>query len=212
MVPYCRTVADIGTDHGYLPIYLVKKGICEKAVAADVNEGPLSSAERNIKEASLKEKIKAVLSDGLENITSVDCITIAGMGGELICEILKRRKDGQEHFVMQPQRSPDKLRIYLAKNGFMIKKEAIAKEGDKMYCAFYAVYTGESCDITEAEALLGKTELLKGDPLYTEYILYRRRQVALALEAIEKAGADSERKKELLRIIAIYDCLLEETA
>ena len=158
MVPQCDIVADIGTDHGYLPIYLTSKGICKRAIAADINEGPLNAAKKNIALTRVKDNIETVLSDGLKKIEKADCVTICGMGGELICEILACRKEGMEHFVLQPQRSVDVLRRYLAKEGFEIKKEAVSREGDKMYCAFYAHFTGESYSITDKEALLGKKE------------------------------------------------------
>ncbi|MBR5535080.1 MAG: SAM-dependent methyltransferase [Clostridia bacterium] len=204
LVPCCNLVADIGTDHGYLPIYLVNKGICERAIAADINEGPLSSARKNIALTRVKDKIETVLSDGLKNIEKADCVTIAGMGGELIASILEHRKEGMTHFVLQPQRSYDVLRYFLAENGFEIKKEAIAKENDKMYCAFYAEYTGKNYEITENEALLGKSGLFEDDTLYKEYAEYRRKEIEKAIAQIEKAGAKGERYEELKRLLEIF--------
>ncbi|MGM9551010.1 MAG: tRNA (adenine(22)-N(1))-methyltransferase [Clostridia bacterium] len=204
LVPQCSIVADVGTDHGYLPIYLVNKGICERAVAADVNPGPLNSAMKNIALTRVKDKITTTLSDGLENIEEADTVTIAGMGGELICQILSKRKMNMTSFVLQPQRSYDYLREYLAKEGFVIEKEAIAKEKDKMYCAFYAHFTGVPYTITKKEAMLGKYELLKDNLLYEEYVQYRKRQVDLALLSMEKASKDSERLEELKCLAKIY--------
>lgn len=205
LVPGCNTVADIGTDHGYLPIYLVNKGICERAIAADVNEGPLGAARKNIALTRVSDKIETVLSDGLKNIDTADVVTIAGMGGELIASILEHRKEGHVRFVLQPQRSYDYLRYYLARNGFVIRKEAIAKEGDKMYCAFYAEYTGEAYEITLKEAMLGKAELLEGNRLYKEYAAYRKRQVDLAILQMEKAGVAGERYEELKNLEMIFE-------
>lgn len=205
LLPSCRSVADIGTDHGYLPIYLVNKGICEKAIAADVNEGPLSAAQKNISLTRVKDRIHTCLSDGLEKIGDVDCVTIAGMGGELISEILSHRKECHKRFVLQPQRSYDDLRCYLAENGFEIKKEAVCRENDKMYCAFYAEFTGEKKEIGEKEALLGKASLFEDIKLYREYIQYRKKEVTKALENMEKVNAKGERYEELLKIMAIYE-------
>ena len=204
LTPKCTLVADVGTDHGYLPIYLVNKGICEKAIAADINEGPLSAARKNIALTRVKDKIDTVLSDGLKNIDHADCVTICGMGGELIASILEHRKEGMTRFVLQPQRSYDVLRCFLAKNGFEIKKEALSKEGDKMYCAFYAEYTGEKVIITQREALLGKGELLCDNSLYAEYLLYRRREIEKAMESMEKADSKGDRYEELIRLLGIY--------
>lgn len=204
LVPGCALTADIGTDHGYLPIYLVNKGICERAIAADVNEGPLSAARRNIAETRVRDKIVTVLSDGLKNIEEADVVTIAGMGGELIASILKGRKDNMKWFVLQPQRSADVLRCYLAENGFVIRKEAVAREGDKMYCAFFAEYTGEAYLITRREALLGKRELMADAALFEEYVVYRRREIEKALESMKKANVTGGRYEELEKLLKIF--------
>ena len=205
LVPRCSLVADIGTDHGYLPIYLVNKGICERAIAADINEGPLNAAKRNITQTRVKDKIEMVLSDGLKKIDTADCVTICGMGGELIASILECRKEGMTHFVLQPQRSFDVLRRYLAEKGFEIKKEALAKEGDKMYCAFYAEYTGDAYSISEKEALLGKSELFEDAVLYKEYAEYRRREIEKAISQMDKAGAKGDRYEELKNLCEIFN-------
>ena len=204
LVPKCACVADIGTDHGYLPIYLVNRGICERAIAADVNEGPLSSARKNIVQTRVKDKIGTVLSDGLCNIESADCVTICGMGGELIAYILDGRKENMTRFVLQPQRSMDVLRYYLAKNGFEIKKEAVSRENDKMYCAFYAEYTGKAYTINEKEALIGKEELVEDVGLYREYVAYRKAEVEKAISQMDKAGAKGERYDELKKLREMY--------
>lgn len=205
LVPKCTAVADIGTDHGYLPIYLVNKGICERAIAADVNEGPLGAARKNVALTRVKDKIDTVLSDGLKNVACADVVTIAGMGGELIASILEGRKNDMTRFVLQPQRSYDYLRYYLAENGFVIKKEAIAKEGDKMYCAFFAEYTGENYEISQKEALIGKRALFEDMQLYKEYATYRRREVDKALSSINKANVDNARKEELENLKKLFE-------
>lgn len=204
LVPCCEMVADIGTDHGYLPIYLVNKGICKNAVAADVNEGPLSAAKKNIAQTRVKDRINTVLTDGLKKIDEADCVTIAGMGGELIASILEHRKENMTKFVLQPQRSFDVLRKFLAKNGFEIKKEAVAKEGNKMYCAFYCEFTGEEAELTEKEALLGKKELFDDLSLYAEYVNYRKAEIEKAISQMEKAGAEGERYDELKKLEKLY--------
>lgn len=206
LVPECGSIADIGTDHAYLPIFLIKKGICKRAIAADIKEGPLNAARLNVTESGMKERIKLILSDGLENIEreDADCIIIAGMGGELIASILKGRKSGMERFVLQPQRSFEVLRRYLAENGFEIKREAISREDRRMYGAFYAEYTGKRHEIDEKEAFCGKAELIGKDPLFSEYMDYRRRIVISALDALNKGGGSEDRRRELERLVDIY--------
>ena len=206
LVPKCRSVCDIGTDHAYLPIYLVEKGICERAVAADINPGPLKAAEKNIAICGKKGLIETKLSDGFENIEpdDADCAVIAGMGGELIAKILDGRKDNMTRFVLQPQRSFEYLRKYLAYNGFEIKKEEIAEEKDKMYCAFYAEYTGEKYEMEDREALLGKRESIASHPLFEKYIKYRLNAVNAALSEIERGGGNKERTDYFENIRSIY--------
>lgn len=197
LVPNCDTVADIGTDHGYLPIYLVKYGICKRVVASDVNEGPINAARKNIALARVGDKIETRLSDGLKNIDCADCVTISGMGGELMASILEGRKDNMTRFVLQPQSSYDVLRRYLAENGFEIKKEAVCRENDKMYSAFYAEYTNKVHEITKCEALIGKKELFEDEKMYEEYIAYRRKEVEKVLGQMEAAGVTGEKYSEM---------------
>lgn len=200
----CEIVADIGTDHAYLPVFLVQNGICEKAVAADVNKGPLVAARKHIAEAGLTDKIEIKESDGLKSIDRADIVTICGMGGELIAKILEHRKPCMKEFVLQPQRKYDFLRDFLAQNGFEIKKEAIAKEREKMYCAFYAEYTGKCVILTRKEALLGRKELFDDEDLYNEYVAYRRNETEKALKQMEKAGFEGERYEYLKELSEVY--------
>ena len=204
-MPSCNLIADVGTDHGYLPIYLVNKGICQRAVAADINEGPLSAAQKNIALTRVKDKIETILSDGLKNVEKADCVTICGMGGELIVSILEHRKEDMTRFVLQPQRSVDTVRYYLAEKGFEIKREAIAKEKDKMYCAFYAEYTGKAYEITKKEALIGKLDNFEDKTLYEEYVNYRKREVEKAIESMKKSNSYGERYDELKELLEVYN-------
>jgi tRNA (adenine22-N1)-methyltransferase len=171
-----------------------------------VNEGPLKAAKMNVVESGMSGKIKLVLSNGLEGIEAdeADCFVIAGMGGDLICSILDGRKAGMDKFVLQPQRSFEVLRKYLWENGFEIVREAVAKEERRMYCAMYAQYSGEKYTPSESEALCGKRELTEKEPLFKEYMAYRRKIEENALEALEKGGGSGERKRELEKKIEIY--------
>ena len=104
--PGCR-LADIGTDHGYLPVWLAKTGVIRSAVAADVREGPLQSARQNIERYGVEEQVTARLSDGLDLVSAqeADDIVIAGMGGELIARLVDRAawlRDPQKHLILQP--------------------------------------------------------------------------------------------------------------
>lgn len=154
------SLADIGCDHGFLPVHLVLTGKIKSAVAADINEGPLASCRSLVNEYSLEEKIKCVLSDGLSNISenAVDDIAVCGMGGELIADILSKcpwAKSKDKHFIFNPMTHPEILRKYLCENGFEIGRDIIVKEGRHYYSVFEASYTGSVAEHTESYYYLG---------------------------------------------------------
>jgi len=137
MVKY-SSVADIGTDHGYLPIFLMQNGLAERALAADVNPGPLESAQRNINEAGLGGPITTRLCNGLDCIDPADyeaCV-ISGMGGGLIIDILRQNLEVAQSFkqlLLSPQRDVPDVRRFLHQHGFCINDEYMLEEKGKMY-------------------------------------------------------------------------------
>lgn len=150
-------LADIGTDHGYLPIALCESGKIPSALACDVNPLPLESAEKNIAEFGLSDRIKTRLSDGLTEVGAdeVDDIVIAGMGGELIAaiiEICPWVKDGSKSLILQPMTRHDVLIGRLYENGFSIEKQGAVFDSKKVYTVLCVRYSGEakSCDTYEA--------------------------------------------------------------
>lgn len=154
-------IADIGTDHGYLPIFLLQNGIVKGAVAADIGKEPLKNAERSVAEYELTDKIELRLSDGLREFKSTDAdeIVFAGMGGTLIAEKLAEIpwiKTDKLHFIFQPQSRAEDLRGFLFSNGFSIIKELATHEARRVYITFDAVYTGEVKSFTEADCFIGK--------------------------------------------------------
>ena len=145
-----KRVADIGTDHGYLVAYLVENGMCPSGIAADLRKGPLDNARQTVIEQGLSEKIELILSDGLTNIPSDACddIVIAGMGGNLIAEILENApwvKDEKINIVAQPMTHAEVLRQWFVDNGFTITKEKTATDGKRYYCIISANYTATKC-------------------------------------------------------------------
>ncbi|KAB3533233.1 tRNA (adenine(22)-N(1))-methyltransferase [Alkaliphilus serpentinus] len=138
MVPKSSIVADIGTDHGYISIYLVKNKICPMVIASDVNKKPLQSAMENIKFNGLEDKIITRLGSGLEVLkpNEVDTIIIAGMGGLLIAELLDRCPDVTKTvntFILQPMQAQEQLRAYLVDKGYKIEEDNLVKEDHKIY-------------------------------------------------------------------------------
>lgn len=133
-----KTVADIGTDHGYLSAYLIEENIARKVIATDVNEKPLQKAINYIIEHNLGEDIDTRLGDGLKPISQgeVDICIIAGMGGHLIADIIESSKGVSrtiDTFILQPMTGEEELREYLYNNNYKIVDEKLAKEGKRYY-------------------------------------------------------------------------------
>ena len=147
LVPESNLVADIGTDHGYLALELIKSKKTKKVIASDIGEKPLKNAENNIKKANVSG-IELRLSDGLSALkrNEADTIIIAGMGGEVISGILNRSKEvcktNNTTFIFQPTTSPEFLRRYLYENGFKIIKEVPVFENGKLYSVMLVSFTG----------------------------------------------------------------------
>lgn len=161
MVSGMGTVVDVGTDHGYLPVFLVSHGICRRAVAADINQGPLQSAKEHISSAGLDGAIQTVLSDGLDGISRDDVsdVVIAGMGGELIAEIIERcgwLHDGV-NLILQPMTKIAQLRSRLWEMGFEILREKACFEGF-FYTVILAKYTGKKREYSLLDTYIGKMD------------------------------------------------------
>ncbi|NLC52170.1 MAG: SAM-dependent methyltransferase, partial [Firmicutes bacterium] len=129
-----ESIADIGTDHALLPIFLWKKGICKKIIISDINEGPLEKARANINRLCPDMDVDIRKGSGIETLLNneVDTVIIAGMGGLLIIDILgydinKARSFGR--YILQPRNASDKLRVWLYKNNFDIIDERLVQEG-----------------------------------------------------------------------------------
>lgn len=185
----CVCLADIGTDHGYIPIYSVENGNCKRAIACDINEGPLKAAMENIAEKGLSEKIETRLSNGLEKLkpNEADTIVIAGMGGFLIRDILEAGKDKiGEHtsLLLQPMVAPSELREYLIRNGYNIYKEKLAREGEKFY-NILLVKKG-TCTYSEKEILFGRG--LEEDKNYADYMNFHKGVLTKIIEGLKKSS------------------------
>ena len=169
LVPEGARIADIGTDHGYIPIYLAQNGIADSVIAADIVFGPLEAARRNAVLHEVDDKIQFILCDGLCGIDpdSVDTVIIAGMGGDNIAGILSRApwsaEDGRL-LILQPASRPWALRRYLAENGFKVMTEQLTEDSGRIYPIMTARRGAERA-MTPAEEYTGKIELISGDPL-----------------------------------------------
>lgn len=164
MVREGSRLADIGTDHGYLPIALCRSGKTPSALACDINPIPLQSARDNIAKYNLSDKIETRLSNGLQKIhpDEVDDIVIAGMGGELIRDILAATpwvKDTEKHFVLQPMTRHEDLVKWLYESGFSIERQEAALDEGKYYTVIAVRYIGKpkACDLYTA--IVGKLNI-----------------------------------------------------
>lgn len=163
-------LADIGTDHAFLPCTLVQNGYCPSAIASDVREGPTEAACRSVTAAELQHKVEVRLGDGLATVLpeEVDDIVIAGMGGETIAAILGAAPwtmDVRYRFVLQPMTRAEKLRRFLYENGFSIEEERIADDGKRCYTVMCVSYSGNAFIPTEEQCFVGKIPLPQGEPL-----------------------------------------------
>lgn len=172
-------IVDIGSDHAYLPIYLCANGIVNYAIACDINTGPLGVSKKNIKKYNLENSIFARLSNGLEDIkdTEVDEVIIAGMGGNLISNILNKSLKQNKKFkkyILQPVQYELNLREYLCDFGFEITYENIIESDKKIYVVIEAVYKNKRYNLSNLEKYIGTTNFIenidKSKKIYNTYI------------------------------------------
>lgn len=213
-----KCVADIGTDHGYIPIYLVESGICEKAIAMDVNKGPLQRAKEHIKENGLSEKIETRLSDGLAALCpgECDCAVIAGMGGGLVIKILEEGATVAKtmtELILQPQSELEKVRFYLQENQYQVVEEEMVEEDGKYY-PMLRVKWGNRDTYETIELLYGKYLIQKKHPVLLQYLDKEIRTKTSILEQLmqqdseKNVGRIEELRKELAHARAAYLCCL----
>ena len=160
-------LADIGTDHAQLPVWLVEKEICPCAIAVDLREGPLRAAQRTIQKAGLEACIEVRLGDGLSPIKAyeADDIVIAGMGGETIAAILSAAdwvRDERYNWVLQPMSRPEELRRWLLTNGFALVGERIVHDGSRVYTVIQAHYSAAPAVLEESAYWIGGVPPRKG--------------------------------------------------
>lgn len=204
LIPKGVRVADIGTDHGHLPISLIKSGICERVIACDIREKPLLNARQNIEKTKTRG-IELRLGDGLAPISpdEVDCIVIAGMGGEVIAGILgaaEWTKSEDITLILQPMTSADSLRRYLSENLFEIESETAVLDAGKLYTVIKTVYSGKTQPTNEAFYRIGRLD--PADPTAEQYV---KKQ----LDIVKKCIADL-RAAERYEDAATFEQLLFE--
>ena len=170
-----KRICDVGTDHALLPCYLCEQGAVS-VVASDVNEKPLEAARANIEKYGFADRITLVQSDGLRDVPPCDDVIIAGMGGELIAQIIGGCTfvTADTRFILQPMTKAEILRRYLYENGFEILEEKGAEVSGKAYTVMYVRFAGEKQSINDDFAYFGKCT----DPRYIRKVNSQLKKLA----------------------------------
>ncbi len=216
-IPSGSIVADIGTDHAYLPIFLVETGKCPQVIATELNLGPYQSAGRTVEEFKLSDQIDLRLVDGLKALKpgEVDVLVLAGMGGNTIREILSMAPavlDSVKRLVLQPMVDPGDLRTWLAAAGWKIIDEKLVEDDGRIYIIIVAEPGRENTkDLLLLE--LGPRLLEEKDPLLKPYLNNIANRVERVLDELAAAKSNAaikktiEMKEKLARIREVVDCL-----
>ena len=199
-------IADVGTDHGYIPIYLVGSGLSPRAVATDINSKPLDIARTNAEKYGVKDKITFILSDGLKGFDparyGVTDVLVCGMGGELIASIIGATdftKTPGVRLILQPMSSVPELRGYLYAMGYNVLSEKLCRSGDKIYTAIVAEYDGISRELTDAELYLGRDIGSEESDEYLNAFLSRTAEkLRVQIEGRKKGGLLTDREEAIL--------------
>lgn len=215
-VPKNSIVADIGTDHGYIPRYLIEENISKVVIATDVSQGSLDKTIKYINESIFDNVITARLGDGLDVIKpfEVDTVVIAGMGGLLIRDILNRDRkvtNSINNFILQPMVASKELREYLLKNGYTIVDEDLVNEEDKYYEIIFAK-AGKELIEKEIYFEISKRLIEKKHPLLKELINTRIESTKNILRELsdKETIKSKERIEELKKNLEDYMEVLKE--
>ncbi len=196
------SVCDVGTDHGYLPAFLYLSGKCKSVTATDIREKPLQSAKNNLEKLGA-DGVRLILCDGLSGVSgdAVDTVIIAGMGGDVISGIIDRThflRDNSVQLILQPTTSADRLRRYLAENGFAVQKETAVSENEKIYSVMLASHTGRPYILSDVQELIGK---LKPDSNEAkEYILKQYRITKKCADDLANVSGKQRQYDHLLNL------------
>ncbi len=204
-----NTILDLGTDHGKLPIYLVKTNKIEKAYASDLNDGPINACIDNIKANNLEDSIQVIKSDGLKNIDLgiSKTLCVAGMGGELIVKILNdnlEKTNAFDEIILQPMTHIEVVKAYLFDVGYKITEEKLVIDSGKIYDVFKVVLAEERLQYNKLELYISPLLIKNKDKLlckYAEKIIKR-----LSAKIIGIGNSDNKNEKILLE----YQNLLSE--
>lgn len=197
-LPCCNVFADVGCDHGYIADAMLKSGKCKRVVISDISEKCLDKAIKLLSE-NYSGKFTAVVSDGFEKIVGADVALIAGMGGEVICDIISSAKDLPQTLVLQPMKNSDKVRLTLLGCGYKILKDYTFKDGK-----FYDLIVAEKGDgdkYSADEIIFGRDNLRCKNADFKESLLKKRDELIVARQKAACADEIDARIKKYTEII-----------
>lgn len=216
LVPQGARFADVGTDHAYLPVWLILNGTVKQAIVSDLREGPLENARQTAQRYGVSDKVSFRLCDGLTGLKpeEADTIAIAGMGGETIAEILSAAAwtaQGKHRLILQPMTAHPELRARLVGHGFQIERELLTFEEKTLYSTFL-VGVGSTAKFTLTETWAGRQERGMDAPLRSQYLdkLLWRTERALAGIRRSAKQSDALRREELEEVAAGLRKMKEE--
>lgn len=209
MIPQGAVLADIGSDHGYLPIYLCESGKIKSAIATDINKGPVKNAEDNIAAHGLENRISTRLCDGMAGLFAgeFDAVSVCGMGGELIFRIINNSlvKTCRPKLILQPMSSIEDMSRLFAGEGFLILDDLWVKDGGHIYRVMLVEYTGEPYHITPLDAHIGRINLSRRDEVTLLCIEKLKRQTEYKIKSKTEGGNHNiAEERELLNMITKY--------
>ena len=189
-VPAGARLADVGTDHGLLPIWLLQRRKISCAIASDLRPGPLEHAVANAAACGVSG-VRFLLCDGLDGVAAgeADTVVIAGMGGETIADILSRApwtRDGA-HLLLQPMSKPEALRGALADLGLRVRAETLAADSGRLY-AVLAAEGGPADAYSAAELYTGLWKNVRADPLFPQLLRELQRRTEAAARGLEQSN------------------------
>ena len=199
------TLYDVGSDHAYLPAHLLAEGKIPFAYVCDIADGPLLRGKETLVNAKVIEKTKLCRADGLNGIELVyPCdITIAGMGGELICSIIDAKpelKNGNARLILQPMTKQETLREYLASNGFRTEIEITVEEG-KYYSVIVCIYDGVKRELSPFELIFGDGAVRNEDETFIRFVKAKLSVLKAVSDGKKQGGADASYEDEIIKQI-----------
>lgn len=203
MIDDTNTIIDVGTDHAYIPIYLIKNNIIKRAVASDINIGPVEKAEKNVSDYNLQDKISCRLGGGLTTVlpNEVEAAIIAGMGGNLIRDIIEESKEvfkSLHYAILQPVQNPEVLREYIYKSGYKIIDEELVREDDKFYEIFKVKYDNNIREVLPINYEISEILVKKKHPVMKEYLQFKLEKYTKIYNGLNQETEGAIRRKEHL--------------